>query len=146
MISNLQKDMEKPEIKMVIVIRKDLKMSKGQVAAMASHACMKIFFDNLQPDIIQIPTETWYINNPNLNGWIVPNRPYFEEYINGSFVKIVVGVNSLEELQSIYEKATQKKIHASLIKDSTLQDYTAVAIGPWKNSVIDEITGHLPLL
>ena len=32
-------------IKQVIVVRKDLKMRKGKIAAQAAHASMKVFFD-----------------------------------------------------------------------------------------------------
>jgi len=37
-------------------------------------------------------------------------------------------------------------MNCALIKDSTLNEYTAVAIGPWNETEIDEITKDLKLL
>ena len=84
--------------------------------------------------------------------FIMERVRYFEEYIKGAFTKIVVYVDTEEELLEIHEKAKAAGIHCSLIQDKGLTEfdniptYTAVGIGPWNCPEIDEITGHLKLL
>lgn len=138
--------MEKPDVKQTILIRRDLNMSRGKIASQASHACMKVFFDELTPIYLSTSTNTWYITNNELNGWKLNIRPYFYEYINGSFKKIVLAVNSEKELLDFYVNAKKRQMNCALIKDSTLNEYTAVAIGPWNSEEIDEITKNLKLL
>lgn len=127
----------KNDIKQVIIIRKDLKMKKGKIASQASHACMGVFFDKLQK---------------TKNGWNLPKTPFFDEFIHGSFKKIVVGVDTESELLDIFQKAKNLKIHASLIMDSGktvfngIPTHTAVCLGPWETTELDKLTGHLKLL
>jgi PTH2 family peptidyl-tRNA hydrolase len=134
------------DVKQVIVIRRDLNMRKGKIASQASHACMSVFFQKLEPEV-----SIWH-EADSREGWFLPSLQYFEEYINGRFKKIVVYVNSEEELLAIHKQASDKKMHCSLIKDAGLTEfggvptYTAVGIGPWDSKEIDEITGHLKLL
>lgn len=146
------------DIKQVIVIRKDLNMRKGKIAAQSSHACMKIFFDQLNPRFKKIEFKSTglfggtYQLLGDFEGWLIPNKPYFKEYINGAFKKICLYVNSEQELLSLYEQAKEKGIHTCLITDSGLTEFngvatnTCIAIGPWDAKEIDEITGKLPLL
>lgn len=88
--------------KQVIIIRKDLPWTKGKMCAQAAHASMKVFFDrgifncNKQCFEIQI-TESW---------------------IKGDFTKIVVGVNSLEELKELHYTALTKQIPTAMIVDN----------------------------
>ena len=90
------------EIKQTILIRKDLGMSRGKIASQASHACMKVFFDTFSPLITSISTETWYLREESLRGWEIPAKKYFQEYVEGSFKKIVLSVNSEKELLDLY--------------------------------------------
>lgn len=133
-------------VKQVIVVRKDLNMSRGKIAGQVSHACMKIFFKTLSPNHVAVPTDNWYLNDSYVSGWNLPNLPFFEDYINGSFTKIVVKVESEEELLEVYEKARQMKIHSCLIFDNTLQKNTVAGLGPWNSDELDKLTGHLSLL
>ena len=61
-------------------------------------------------------------------------------------------VVSEDELHTLYMKAFNKHLHCSYIVDSGLTEFsgkptaTAVAIGPGRPDIIDEITGNLPLL
>jgi len=127
------------KIKQVIVIRKDLNMRKGKAIAQGSHASMKVFFDNIE-----------YCDNGEMK--ITSITPEAEEWINGIFTKICVGVNSEEELLDVYQQAKDAGQMCSLIQDVGLTEfdgiptYTAVAIGPGKGEEIDKITGQLKLL
>ena len=145
--------MKRNDIKQVIVIRKDLKMGKGKIASQACHASMSVFFNCLikTKTIPQEILEDKSLMTYN-SYWSMPNLVFFEEYITGSFKKIVVGVNSKEELLKLYEEAYESGIYCSIIQDSGLTSfnnvptYTAIAIGPWLSEEIDQITGHLSLL
>lgn len=151
-------------VKQVLIVRKDLKMKPGKLASQVAHAAMSIFFKELlHGENLEIPYRT--IENNEIKPshsyydrigfsefYILPSIPYFKEYIEGRFKKIVVFVNSEEELHAIYDKAQGAGIHSSLIRDAGLTEfdgvptYTAVGIGPWDSKEIDEITGHLKLL
>lgn len=123
-------------IKQVIVIRKDLNMRKGKIGAQSAHASMKIFFNRAKID----------------NGVMTINlNQVMQEWITGLFTKIVVYVNSEQELFDVYNRAKEADIICSLIQDAGLTEfkeptYTAIAIGPDYDDKINLITGHLPLL
>lgn len=115
------------EMKQVIILRKDLNMRKGKMIAQGCHACMKATLEHI-------------------------NDKRVKEWLNGPFTKIVVSVDSEEELIEIFRKACNDKLIASLITDAGRTEFngiptkTAVAIGPDKPELIDKITGHLKLL
>lgn len=125
--------------KQVLIIRKDLKMRKGKIAAQAAHASMKVFFDNIE-----------YCTEGEM---VISNiTDEMEEWVNGIFTKICVSVDSEDELLNIYEQAEKADLPCSLIQDAGLTEFdgvptfTAVAIGPAKSEEIDKITSHLKLL
>ena len=126
------------DAKQVIVIRKDLNMRKGKMCAQAAHASMKVFFDRLAFDGNQA---SFPMLNEAETSWI-----------RGHFTKIVVSVNSEQELMDVYEKAIASGLPAALVRDSGRTEFngvltlTAVAVGPAESPLIDSITGHLPLL
>ena len=128
--------------KQVLVIRKDLNMRKGKIAAQAAHASMKAILDQ---GYIQV-------NDIGLNTLVIPLTANLEPWLTGLFTKICVSVNSEEELLNIYDQAKTANICCSLIQDSGLTEFngqptlTAVAIGPDLAEIIDPITSHLSLL
>lgn len=80
-----------------------------------------------------------------------------DQWLNGSFTKVVVYVKTEKELLDLIEKLEDEKISPipvpyALIKDSGLTVFhgqptiTCLGIGPWDSDVIDKVTGHLPLL
>lgn len=133
-----QKESPAVDVKQVIVMRRFPNLRIGKYISQACHATMGIFFKNLKSN--------------SDGGYCLGSLPYFKEYIEGRFKKIVVYVDTEEELLSIFEKAQKEGIHASLIKDAGLTEfknvatYTAVGLGPWKSEDINKITGHLKLL
>ena len=66
--------------------------------------------------------------------------------------KIVVGVETEEELLNIYEKAKEKNILVERIDDNGqtvfygVTTFTCIAVGPDTSENLQEITGHLKLL
>lgn len=127
------------EPKQVIVMRKDLNMRKGKIAAQASHASLGAIL-NYGSKIYE-GTLSLTIENKAVKEWL-----------EGRFTKVCVSVDSEEELIDIYMKAMYNKVNVKLIKDAGLTEfggvptYTCLAIGPDYPENIDKITGHLKLL
>lgn len=109
------------EVKQYIIIRDDLNMSSGKIAAQACHASMKIFFDKFHTESNNI--RSIYLTDEEII------------WVDGIFTKIVKKVKSENELLKIYTKAKDAGLNVSLIKDIGLtelegENYTAIAIGP----------------
>jgi len=135
------------EVKQVIVMRKDLHCRAGKTAAQVAHASMKALLDKMfKYRDVAIENRHSYILD------IVDDSP-LDKWLSGLFTKIVVYVNSEEELLDLYNKVKEDTwmLHA-LIQDAGKTEfngkptYTCLAIGPDWAEKIDEITGNLPLL
>ncbi len=125
--------------KQVIVMRKDLGMRKGKMIAQGAHASMAFLTkDNLS------------LINYNLYQSVISTVE--REWLESSFTKVCVSVNSLNELFDIQSAAFEAKIKCHVITDSGKTEFdsvptiTCLALGPDYSEKIDKITGHLPLL
>lgn len=131
------------ETKQVIVIRKDLNMRKGKMCAQAAHASMKVILDEMCS--YKFDKYTHYHMSVN-------EKTPMENWLNGTFTKVVVGCDSEEELIDLKNKAIDSEIPCSIIQDIGKTEfhnkptYTALAIGPGEIEKIDKITGNLKLL
>jgi PTH2 family peptidyl-tRNA hydrolase len=129
--------------KQVIVMRKDLNMRKGKIAAQAAHASLGIFSRVFQCE--RDPYDGIYSVTFTI-------EEYVKQWLNSSFAKICVGCDSEDELLELYSQAQIAKLPCILITDNGATEFnnvptnTCIAIGPWKASEIDRITGHLKLL
>lgn len=130
-------------LKQVLVIRRgDIKMRQGKTAAQAAHAAMTSFIQGCGGRI-----ET----REGQRSLVVPLDDEAFEWLQGAHRKVCVYVPSEEELLALHEKARAAGLRCALIRDNGLTEfdgptYTAVAIGPHRNDLIDPLTGHLPLL
>ncbi len=130
-------------IKQVLVVRKDLHMKMGKIAAQSAHASMKVLLD------LMISTET-SIGKDYLLA-LSSEEPLFK-WLEGAFTKVCVYVNSEEELLSLQKQAQDAGILNALITDSGKTEFhgvptnTVLAIGPDDSEKINKITGHLKLL
>lgn len=111
--------------KQVIVIRQDLKMSKGKIAAQVAHASLESYKRSSLED--QMEWEAW-----------------------GS-KKVVLKIKSLREILTLQKAANKAKVPNSLIKDAGHTELepgtvTTLGIGPCSEDEIDHITGHLQML
>lgn len=133
-------------IKQVIIIRKDLNMRKGKMIAQGAHASLKVFLDKLSPMVKEMK------GDKITNYYLLNITKEMEKWIKGDFRKIVLYVESEQELLDIYEQAIDTELPCALIQDNGLTEfngkktYTAVAIGPAPDTDIDKITKDLPLL
>lgn len=137
--------MEK-QVKQYIVVRTDLPMNAGKVAAQAAHSCMKVFFDKFE--------DTQVINKQGEDPVdVFIYRPSVEEkfWIKNKFTKIVKKVKNESQLLNTYEKAKEAGLNVSLIKDAGLyglegENYTCIAVGPNYVEDCEPVVGKLRLL
>ncbi len=118
-------------IKQVILVRRDLQMGRGKAAAQAAHASCEAVFR-----ILEGGSERW--------------RRWLEEWRREGQAKIVLRVESLEELTRLLAEAERRGLPTSLVRDAGRTQLepgtvTAGAIGPAPAEEIDRITGHLKL-
>ncbi len=124
------------EHKQVIVMRKDLNMRKGKIAAQASHASLGAILGLCQQDGDRL---------------ILDMDERTKPWLTGRFKKICVYVNGEAELLEVYEQAKTAGLIVSLIKDAGLTEFNGVAtitcigVGPDRSDRIDAVTGKLPL-
>lgn len=110
------------ELKQVILIRSDLGMSKGKIAAQAAHGAVEA---TLKSDKIMV--SKWRI---------------------GGMKKITLKVESKEELFKYLQEAKDFGLVTGLITDAGKTEIapgtpTCLAIGPDDENKIDQITGNL---
>lgn len=113
---------------MILVVRNDLKMGKGKIAAQCGHGAVGAYQKAMHatPSIVQ-------------------------RWENSGCAKVAVRVDSKEELFEIRKAAQAKQLNYCLIRDAGRTQVepnsaTVLAIGPAKNDILDSITGHLKLL
>jgi len=110
------------ELKQVILVRCDLKMSKGKTAAQVAHAAVDCALS--------------------------ANKKLVKKWRDTGMKKITLKVNSEEELLKYYELANKTDLMTSLICDAGRTEIaagskTCVAIGPGPEIQINKITGEL---
>jgi PTH2 family peptidyl-tRNA hydrolase len=143
--------MEQRRVKQVLVVRKDLHMRSGKIAAQASHASMKVLLDLMVQSGTSFFPFAPYATTRSLTLSLEDGTP-LQLWLDGSFTKIVVSVNSESELDAVYQKAQAAGLLSALIVDNGYTEFhgvptkTVVAIGPAWADEIDLITGGLPLL
>ncbi len=132
------------EVKQVIIIRRDLNMRTGKLAAQVAHASMKILLDRMSEDKSML--------NHTRRSIMLRNGSPLSQWLDGQFTKIVLYVNSVEELLTLKDNAESIKLYTALITDAGKTEFhnkptvTALAIGPDYSEKIDKVTGDLPLL
>ncbi len=135
--------------KMMIVMRRDLKMRKGKIAAQAGHACIDAILRALNKEG-RINDFEVTSDDISLKNTAKPSSPLSDWFIHGC-AKVCVYVDSEEALLEIAEKATEKGIIASVITDAGMTEFhgiptkTCLAFEPLPAEIADELTGYLPL-
>ena len=111
--------------KQVIVVRSDLKLSKGKLAVQVAHA--------------------------SLDAYKKSDHKLRTEWEQTGAKKVVVKVSDSKELLMAFNLAKELKLPCSLIKDAGRTELapgtmTAAGIGPAKESDVDKVTGKLKML
>ncbi len=130
-------------IKQVILYRRDLNMRKGKIAAQVAHASMKVFFDRGE-----VMSERKSGEGAEDDHWLdISLTPDMAEWVQNSFAKIVLSVESEADLLRAHQLAKEAGIPTALITDAGRTEFhgvptqTTVALGPAKSEDIDRITG-----
>lgn len=132
------------DVKQVLVVRKDLNMRKGKIAAQCAHASMKILLDQML--VIHGGGRS------TLQLTVHDHDPFCQWLLDDVFKKVCVYVKSEEELLHLMKQAEDLAFPCALIEDMGLTEFkgkktkTVLAIGPFWSDELDELTGHLPLL
>lgn len=130
------------DIKQVFVVRKDLNMRKGKIAAQVSHACLNSFIN--QTKLNPIDTNSLALD-PNTNEKI-------NKWIHGDYKKIVLQCETLDDLDRISLSCLTGGIYVERVWDLGLTEFngvntlTCIAIGPDFSSLIDPFTKDLKLM
>lgn len=115
------------EVKQYIIIREDLGMSSGKLAAQASHAASNIFFDKMTLD--EEEGSLTFFPTLEETTWLTEGR-----------TKIVKRVKNEFQLMKAYDKAIELGLSVTKVTDLGKtelcgENVTAIAIGP--NYTID---------
>lgn len=127
--------------KQVIVIRRDLKLRKASIAALAAKASAEFFLDNDDSD--------------KQDSLVVSLTPTETAWINSGSLRVVLGVPTENALNALAFKAELAGLPCYFIRGPIKEDNKSfsesletlcVAIGPDDADKIDEITGNLKLI
>lgn len=138
--------------KQMIVVRRDLKMRKGKIAAQAGHACVEatllaLVRQGKLDELRATPDE----------GWIYVEQPEGEQpsaltdWFDAGVAKVCVYVDSEEELLDLHRRAREMGFISALIRDAGHTEfhgeptYTCLALEPLYADQVEPLTGGLPL-
>lgn len=123
------------DIKQVIVVRKDLNLKKTELAAQVATASMGFLLENNESE-----------RSDEINVKLSNEEAL---WLNGSYEKIIVGVDSEKDLKDLIFKAELEgigvypvlgKYKGKFDDDSVLM---CAALGPDDSKIIGNVTGHL---
>ncbi len=114
--------------KLVIVTRKDLPLSPGKLAVQVAHAAVDCALQTKK-------------NHPK----------WYSKWNQEGAKKVVVRVETIHDFDALERHAQKQNIITSRVRDAGLTEIpphteTVLGIGPGPASLIDQITGTLPLL
>ena len=112
-------------------------MRKGKIAAQCSHAAMKFLVEGYVRGSSKLETK---LDKPEV------------AWLSDAFAKVVVSVDSEEELLNLVAEAKRRGIVVHTITDAGRTEFhgvptlTCAAFGPDEIDRLDPVTGHLKLL
>ncbi len=115
------------DYKMVLVIRKDLRLSPGKMAVQTCHAAVTCALASKK------------------------KNKYFNEWYREGQKKVVLKCDDEAHMDFLKEVADKNGLVTSIVSDAGLTEVppgtrTCLGIGPGPNDVIDKVTGDLGLL
>jgi PTH2 family peptidyl-tRNA hydrolase len=116
------------EVKMVLVLRGELRLTAGKTAVQAAHAAVML-------------AESTRVSHPK---WLAVWRQQGQK-------KIALLANDLDEMEELRRRAVARHLPVVWVEDAGMTEVapgtrTCLGIGPAPGSEVDAITGSLPLL
>ena len=116
------------DFKQVIIVRRDVKMGTGKVAAQVAHAAV--------------------MGAEKVKAY---KREWFEAWFNEGQAKVVLKVKTIEELMEIRKRADQLCLPVVQVQDKGLTQIpsgtiTCIGIGPAPSDIVGRVTNNLKLL
>jgi PTH2 family peptidyl-tRNA hydrolase len=114
--------------KQVIIVRRDVTMGTGKIAAQVAHAAV------MGAEKVKASRRDWF------NSWFAAGQ-----------AKVVVKVKSVEELMKVRNRAEELYLPVVQVQDSGLTQIpagtiTCIGIGPAPSELVDNVTLELKLL
>ncbi|MDQ4050344.1 MAG: peptidyl-tRNA hydrolase Pth2 [Thermoproteota archaeon] len=116
------------DFKQVIIVRRDIKMGTGKIAAQVAHAAV------MGAERVKTSRREW-----------------FRDWFAAGQAKVVVKVSGIEELMAVRRRAEELSLPVVQVQDSGLTQIpsgtiTCIGIGPAPSGLIDRVTSELKLL
>ena len=116
------------DFKQVIIVRRDINMGTGKIAAQVAHAAV------MGAEKVKTLRREWF------KAWLAAGQ-----------AKVVVKVKDIEELMTVRKRAEELYLPVVQVQDSGLTQIpsgtiTCVGIGPAPSELIDKVTFDLKLL
>lgn len=132
-------------------MEKKITPRKGKMISQGSHASLKAILDAMDEH-----SSIKYLHSNGQEGestktLVLQGGSALNDWIKNAFTKVTCVVETEEEIIALYEKAKEKGLICSIIKDAGLTEFggvptiTCCAIGPAWSDEVDEITGGLEL-
>lgn len=141
--------------KQMIVVRRDLKMRKGKIAAQAGHACVEAVLMALAHEgrLGQVDVHSDENGDPCWVGvdHAEGDRTPLTEWFDAGVAKVCVYVDGEEALLDLAKRGREQGFIVALIRDAGFTEfhgeatYTCLAFEPLAPEQIDPLTGDLPL-
>jgi peptidyl-tRNA hydrolase, PTH2 family len=124
----MSKQVSDMDFKQVIIVRRDLNMGTGKIAAQVAHAAV------MGAEKVKASRREWF------NSWFAAGQ-----------AKVVVKVKNIEELIDVRMRAEELNLPVVQVKDSGLTQIpsgtiTCIGIGPAPSELVDKVTFELKLL
>lgn len=116
------------ELKLVLVVRGELRLTAGKAAVQVAHAAVLLALDAEHR-----------------------HPPVFRAWEEGGGRKIAVVAETLDDLERLQRLARAKGLPTVMVQDAGLTEVapgakTVLGIGPARSEEVDPVTGSLPLL
>ncbi|XP_019432243.1 PREDICTED: peptidyl-tRNA hydrolase 2, mitochondrial isoform X2 [Lupinus angustifolius] len=116
------------DLKMVLIVRQDLKMKPGKIASQCAHAATGMYAELMQS-----------------------GRSILRRWEQCGQAKIVVTCRNQQEMNNLKEAADSIGLPTFVVADAGRTQVlagskTVLAVGPGPKSIVDSVTGKLPLL
>ncbi|KAG5511217.1 hypothetical protein JKF63_07159 [Porcisia hertigi] len=133
-------------VKMALVVRKDLKMGNGKIAAQCAHAAVAMV-----EEVISLKSGEAGSSQSALDPVSALWVQWYDAWKVSGCTKVALQCSDEPTMVELAKHARRVKLPHYVIRDAGRTQVapgskTVVAVGPGPKSLVDEVTGHLKLL